>query len=158
MTHPGDRSRPLDRATTRRGFGQMISGLALAPVLMPVLMAVSGPARAASDGNPPVPPESLDPATLAARLKTKDFLLVNVHVPYDGEIAGTDAFVPFDRIDANLAQFPADRAAPVVVYCRSGRMSAVAARRLSELGFSRVSDLAGGMNAWKDAGFALVRQ
>ena len=96
----------------------------------------------------------LDAATLHGQLASKDFTLINVHVPYEGEIAGTDRFVPFDRV-AQDRRLPKDRAAEIVVYCRSGRMSEVAARALVKLGYTNVRELRGGMNAWAAAGYAL---
>ena len=91
---------------------------------------------------------------LATVLVKKDFTLLNVHVPYEGEIAGTDLFIPFDAI-ASTAKLPADRAAPLVVYCRSGRMSAIAARALVGSGYTNVRNVAGGMIAWERAGYPL---
>lgn len=93
---------------------------------------------------------------LARMLATKDFVLVNVHVPYEGEIAGTDAFVPFDRVEANLGRLPADHNARIVLYCMSGRMSAIAARTLVKLGYRSVSDLEGGMTAWEKSGQTVI--
>jgi len=43
----------------------------------------------------------------------------------------------------------------VVLYCRSGRMSAIAARRLVRLGYRDVWELAGGMDAWQRQGLPL---
>ena len=98
----------------------------------------------------------LTAAQLAAKLANKDFFLVNVHIPYQGEIKNTDAFIAFDRIADHLDQLPSDKAAPIVLYCRSGRMSDIASKVLAHLGYSQVSDLAGGMNGWKDAGLPII--
>jgi len=40
----------------------------------------------------------------------------------------------------------------LVVYCASGGRSTLAARTLKEMGFERVSNLAGGIQAWAQAG------
>ena len=93
---------------------------------------------------------------LRTMLVDKDFLLVNVHIPYEGEIEGTDLFIPFDDIEANLDQLPLNRGAKLVVYCRSGSMSAIAARTLVGLAFSNVWNLDGGMIAWEEAGYPLL--
>ena len=39
---------------------------------------------------------------LKAMLDKKEFAFVNVHIPYEGEIAKTDAFVPYNEIEKNL--------------------------------------------------------
>ena len=39
-------------------------------------------------------------AGLAVMLENKDFPLINVHIPYEGEIESTDEFVPFNEIEA----------------------------------------------------------
>ncbi len=94
---------------------------------------------------------------LKSMLESKDFLLVNVHTPYAGEIKGTDVFVPYDRIQQELGKFPSDKNAKIIVYCQSGYMSAIAARTLAGLGYTNVFDLEGGMLAWQNAGYPLVQ-
>ena len=99
----------------------------------------------------------VQPVELAAMLRAKDFTLVNVHVPYAGEIEPTDAFIPFDTIASRLAELPATDQ-PIVLYCQTGRMSAIAAETLVKAGYTDVWDLAGGMEAWTAAGLPLVQR
>lgn len=95
---------------------------------------------------------------LAKMLEHKDFPLVNVHVPYEGEIAKTDLFIPFDQIERNLQELPADKDAKLVIYCRRGGMGAIAARELVREGYTTVWNLEGGMIAWREAGYPLLHK
>ena len=88
-------------------------------------------------------------------LQTTDLILVNVHIPYSGEIEQTDLFIPYDEIVDNLDQLP-EKDDQIVLYCRSGSMSTTAAKELAELGYTHVLELDGGFNAWKAAGNDLL--
>lgn len=102
--------------------------------------------------------KDVTPATLNSMLAAKDFVLVNVHIPYEGEIADTDLFLPYDQVESRLAELPSDKAARIVLYCRSGSMSAIAARALVAAGYTDVWNLDGGMNAWRSQGYPLLSQ
>ena len=93
---------------------------------------------------------------LALMLENKDSPLINVHIPYAGEIEGTDEFIPFDQIEQNIDKLPADKDARLVIYCRSGGMSGISARTLVELGYTDVWNLDGGMIAWEASGQTLL--
>ncbi len=95
---------------------------------------------------------------LRSMLDKKDFSFINVHIPYEGEIAKTDAFVPYNEIDKSLTELPADKNAKIVLYCRSGRMSAMAAESLVRLGYTNVWNLDGGMVGWETQGYAVTQK
>ena len=98
----------------------------------------------------------VDAKGLAMMLMKKDFLFINVHIPYEGEIEKTDLFIPYDEIEKNLDKLPADKNAKIVLYCRTDRMSNIAARTLVKLGFRNVWVLEDGMIVWKQAGYPLL--
>ena len=81
--------------------------------------------------------------------------LINVHIPYEDHIEGTDAFIAFDSI-LESADLPTDKSAPVALYCRSGNMSGQASAVLADAGYTNVIDLDGGMNAWEASGNPLI--
>ena len=81
----------------------------------------------------------------------EDYTILNVHIPYEGEIEGTNANVPYNDIEALTAALP-DKDAPIILYCRSGNMSEQASHALLELGYTQVWDVPGGMNAWRQSG------
>jgi len=97
------------------------------------------------------------PTELQTMLANKDFIFVNVHIPFEGNIAATDLSIPYDQMVENLDKLPADKNAKIVLYCRSGRMSDIAARELVGLGYTDIWNLAGGMVDWEAAGYPIDR-
>jgi len=82
-------------------------------------------------------------------LKKKDFVLINVHIPYEGEIPLTDLFIPYNAIDRYEKKLPRQKDAKIVVYCKTGPMGAIAAEKLVSMGYTNVFNFQGGMRAWE---------
>jgi len=105
-----------------------------------------------------VTPEVTDltPEQLAARIDAgEEFQLINVHVPYAGEIPGTDVHIPFTETADLEEHLDGDHAADAVLYCRTGPMSLQATADLVDLGYCRIYDLPAGMVGWEAAGYDL---
>ena len=85
---------------------------------------------------------------LKALLAKEDIFLLDVHIPEQNHIPGTDAFIDYRKIRENVGLLPSDKTAKIVVYCRSGNMSRKAALDLIDLGYSQVFDLIGGTKAF----------
>lgn len=66
-------------------------------------------------------------------------------------------WVPRGFLELKVEDLVPDRSQEVILYCAGGVRSALAARSLAELGYQRVSSMAGGFKAWKDAGLAFER-
>ncbi len=100
--------------------------------------------------------DTISAKQLANMLKKKNFTFINVHTPYEGEIANTDTFIPYDQIPANSASLPKDKNAPIILYCKTGRMSGEALQTMRKLGYTNVKHLSGGMDAWQKLGNELM--
>ncbi len=94
-------------------------------------------------------------AELRQMLAKKDFLLINTHIPFEGDIGETDRSIPYDQIGDRAAKLLPDKDAKIVLYCRSGTMSTEAAQTLVRLGYPAVYELDGGMIAWERASLPL---
>ena len=95
---------------------------------------------------------------LWSMLQKKDFVLINVHIPYEGELPQTDLFIPYNAIDQNIDRLSQDKAAKVVLYCMSGRMSAIASETMVNLGYTNVWNLKEGMREWQQKGYSLLNK
>ncbi len=156
-------------ANTRSGLQRWLAlgGAALVVAVAAIAIALgSGSNPAATQGGTPAGSivqatggswTSITADTLASMLEHKDFTLLNVKTPYVGEIAGTDLYIPYDQLQARASELPRDKSARIVVYCRTGHESAIAAQTLLDLGYTNIDNLDGGMTAWTASGRQLVQ-
>jgi len=87
----------------------------------------------------------------ATAIETSGVVTINVHVPDEGDLPGTDLSVPFDQIDRS-EELPTDLDTPLAIYCRSGNMSADAVSDLDSMGYTNIVELDGGFDAWVTSG------
>ena len=120
------------------------------------LLAVAALLAAGCGGAEEEPPARLvAPDGFAAAISEPGRVTINVHVPDEGSLQGTDLWIPFDTVDLRRDELPPP-ATPLAVYCRSGRMSALAVETLSRLGYDDIVELDGGMVAWERGGGQLL--
>jgi rhodanese-related sulfurtransferase len=76
-------------------------------------------------------------------------LLVDVRAPGERQQKriGGSVSIPLTHLGERLTELPADR--PLIVYCAGGYRSSIAASLLQHHGFTRVSEIAGGIAAWE---------
>lgn len=65
--------------------------------------------------------------------------------------------IPLKQLTERLKELEKFRSKPVIVNCRTGARSARACSVLKKHGFEDVSNLAGGMNAWSQAGLPIEK-
>jgi rhodanese-related sulfurtransferase len=104
----------------------------------------------------PLPTQSLqtiDAHTLKQWLDQQVAVLVDVREPNEyatGHIPGA-ILVPLSRFDSR--KIPHSPNQKVVLYCRSGQRSAMAAQKLLHQGYREVAHLGNGIGAWAKAGY-----
>lgn len=110
-----------------------------------------GGAQAKTTSPAAVPYKNITEEELGRMLASKNFFLLDVHVPeIKQHLNKTDAFIPYDAIPQNLDKLPKDKNAKIVVYCRTGRMSAQAAQTLAEAGYTNVYNVQGGVKEYRE--------
>ena len=66
-------------------------------------------------------------------------------------------WIPRGFLEIKVEDLVPERDREIILYCAGGTRSALAARSLGELGYSKVSSMAGGFRAWKNAGYRFDR-
>ncbi len=89
---------------------------------------------------------------------TNGFMLLDVRESDEWEQGHLDqaVFLPRGFLEVKADKLLPDRQQPVVVYCAGGVRSALAAKTLQDLGYSRVYSMRGGFSEWKNNGLPFV--
>ena len=80
----------------------------------------------------------------------KDYVLLDVREDYErSEFNIGGIHVPLGDLMASLDKLAPHKEDEIIIYCRSGKRSGMAAQLLAQSGFSNVRNLEGGMLAWQ---------
>ena len=109
------------------------------------------------DGSAPKGIMNIDYSQAARLIKSNpQTVILDVRTPVEftgdlGHISGA-RLIPLRAISDSLNSLSEYRETDVIIACRSGRRSAIAAGELVRAGFKKVYNLSGGMIAWKAGG------
>jgi rhodanese-related sulfurtransferase len=79
-----------------------------------------------------------------------EFQLIDVREPFEYEVSNLNGInIPLSGVVIESEKISRD--IPVVIHCRSGKRSAQAVMLLEQEGFTNLSNLQGGILAWKEA-------
>src|SRR3990170_5374089 len=93
----------------------------------------------------------VDSESFSKLAKNEKNFLLDVHIPEQNHIPRTDTFIPYTEIYQNINKLPQDKSTTILVYCRSGSMSKAASEEIAKLGFTKVYNLKGGIDAYKES-------
>lgn len=79
----------------------------------------------------------------------KPFIILDVRTESEFKTARIDGaiLIPHDKITESASKKLPNKKETILIYCRSGRRSAIAAQELTNLGYKNVYDF-GGINSW----------
>jgi phage shock protein E len=116
---------------------------------------------AACGGTQTATPSLVDPSTAQELIDTDPQLVVlDIRTPEEvatGTLPGAYEFVDFYSPTFQTQVGELDRDTPYLVYCRSGNRTREATRMMSDLGFTDVYELDGGIQAWVNSGLPLAQ-
>lgn len=93
--------------------------------------------------------EPLDVKAVPPRLADgQGWLLLDVREPVEREAARIEpsVHIPMHDVPARVDELPRDRG--IIVYCHHGHRSLMVATYLESLGFAKVANMEGGIDAW----------
>ena len=91
--------------------------------------------------------------------KNKNVVLLDVRTPqefYEGHIPEAN-LLPVQLFQYVFLGGKGIKDKTVLVYCRSGKRSSIAAKQLDEWGVKKVYNLKGGIIEWKSSGFKVIK-
>ncbi|MFN0088253.1 MAG: rhodanese-like domain-containing protein [Blastocatellia bacterium] len=99
-------------------------------------------------------------AEVQARIETgHEFLFIDVREDHEWnqDHAAGARHLGRGILERDIDKIAPDPSAEIVLYCGGGFRSALGADNLQKMGYSNVYSMAGGIKAWRDAGYPMER-
>jgi rhodanese-related sulfurtransferase len=102
----------------------------------------------------------LDPSAAHKYVLSAKTLIVDVrevYAPQDERLAGA-VHIPLSQLARQTYRLPANRDAPILVFCQNGIRGTMALTALRAMGYTNVQNLRGGLDAWDRGRILVLRQ
>ncbi len=102
----------------------------------------------------------LAPAAATLLMNREDAVVIDVRetAEWSGGHIANARHIALGQIDKHLVEIDKLKKTPIIVCCSVGSRGQAALAKLKKAGFEKVFNLAGGINAWSDAGLPLTRK
>jgi rhodanese-related sulfurtransferase len=89
--------------------------------------------------------------------KSEDFILIDVREDHEWnkDRAAGSRHLGRGIIERDIVEQIPDKNAEIILYCGGGYRSALSADNLQKMGYTNVWSMAGGIRAWREAGYSL---
>jgi phage shock protein E len=103
--------------------------------------------------------KKVDPVEFSEVIAQPGVIILDVRTPEEFNAGHIENAININVADSNFSSEVSklDKNATVAVYCRSANRSAVATKEMSELGFTDMYDMQGGIIDWEAAGGPVVQ-
>ncbi len=107
--------------------------------------------KSSDEDNEAVSVIEVDSDTAKTLIKDNNAILVDVRTEEEFDEKHIDGAIlmPYDEIENLISSKIEDKESYIIVYCRSGRRSGIAAETLVDMGYKHIYDL-GAMSSWQE--------
>lgn len=102
----------------------------------------------------------VSPAETVNLMNSENTVVIDIREPHEfanGHIESA-RHIPLGKIEERVHELEAYKQNPVIVTCQSGTRSPQACKKLIGLGFTRVFEMKGGMLAWEEQKYPIVKK
>ena len=96
-------------------------------------------------------------AEIESKLANAQIIDVREHDEYVAGHLPESRHIPAGRLEERAGELDKLKDTPLILICQTGARSTGACKQLAKLGFSKVHNLEGGINAWRAAGLPLKK-